>query len=101
MGQPQENLKDEIASPRANQPVEMRGLVYPRHRACNHPAAPILKEYASRGCPVEVGRNWTMAELEAAVKRGPHVSAMKDDAIAKIQIEARQKAARGFATIHR
>ncbi len=86
-------LKDRIASPQANQPVEMRGLVYPRHRACNHPVNPLLREYASKGCPVEVGRNWTMVELEAAVKRGPHVLAMKDDAIAQIKIKAREKAA--------
>ncbi len=42
-----------------------------------------------------------MAELDGAVKRGPHVSAMKGDAIAQIQIEAREKATQGFATIHR
>ncbi len=47
-----------------------------------------------------MGQNWTLAELEAVVKRGPHVYAMKDDAIAQMQIKAREKAAQGFATIH-
>ncbi len=75
--------------------------MHTHHRACDHPATPILKEYASKGCPGEVGRNWTLAELEAAVKRGPHVYAMKDGAIAQMQIKAREKAAKGFATIHR
>ncbi len=48
-----------------------------------------------------MGKNWTQEQLEAAVKRGPHVSAHKPDAIAQIQIKAREKAAQGFATIHK
>ena len=46
-------------------------------RTLNHPAAPLLKEYASQGCPVDVGRDWTLEELEAAMKKGPHASALE------------------------
>ena len=60
----------------------------------------MLREYARRGCPVSVGRDWTLEELEAAVARGPHVSALEPDAIAQIQIEAREKVEQGFAKIY-
>ena len=70
-------------------------------RARDHPSAPLLREYAKTGCPVKTGANWNREQLEAAVRRGPHVSALKPDAIAQIQIEAREKAAQGFATIHK
>jgi len=57
----------------------------------DHSAAPMLKEYASQGCPVDGGRYWTAEELEAAVKKGPHSSALEPDAIEQIQREAREK----------
>lgn len=87
--------------PAATQPVQLRGLVVPRWRARQHPAAPLLLEYARRGCPVDVGRDWTLEELEAAVERGPHASALAPDAIAQIQLEAREKEQQGFAKIYR
>jgi hypothetical protein len=93
-------LAEEIMGEAATQPVDIRGLVFPRWRAMDHPAAPLLREYAKLGCPVDVGRDWTVSELEAAVARGPHVSALEDDAIAQIQVEAREKEAQGFAKIY-
>jgi len=92
-------LAEEIMGDAANVPVEIRGLVFPRWRAQNHPAAPLLCDYAKRGCPVSVGRDWTLEELEAAVTRGPHSSALVPDAIAQIQLKAREKVAQGFAKI--
>ena len=38
--------------------------------------------------------------MEATVEKGPHVSALEPDAIAQIQIEAREKEAQGFARIY-
>ena len=64
-----------------------------------HPAAPILREYARNGCPVDLGEDWTLEQLEAAVERGPHASALQPDAIAQIQVEAREKETQGFAKI--
>ena len=94
-------LADEIAGAATAAPPELRGLMMPRQRALEHPAAPLLLEYARRGCPVDVGRDWTVEEMDAAVARGPHTSALAPDAIDQIQQEAREKQAQGFATIHR
>ena len=72
----------------------------PRMRTLDHSAAPMLKEYASQGCPVDGGRNWTAEELEAAVEKGPHSSSLEPDAIEQIQREAREKAKQGCAKIY-
>ena len=52
-------LAKEIRGAAATQPVKIRGLVCPRWRARMHPAAPLLLQYASNGCPVSVGRDRT------------------------------------------
>jgi hypothetical protein len=93
-------LAKELMGEEANEPVRIRGLMVPRIRALDHPAAPLLKEYASQGCPVDVGRDWTLEELEAAVEKGPHSSALEPDTIEQIQIEAREKVKQGFAKIY-
>ena len=41
-----------------------------------------------------------MDKLEAAVVKGPHVSALAPDAIDQIQVETREKEKQGFATIY-
>ena len=92
-------LAEEIMGAAATEPVSIRGLVVPRWRANLHPAAGLLRDYAREGCPVSVGRDWTLEELEAAVEKGPHVSALVPDAIDQMQIEAREKEQQGFATI--
>ena len=46
-----------------------------------------------------VGHNWTPDKMEVAVTKGPHSSALEDYEIPKIQVEAREKAAPGFANI--
>ena len=106
---PSENLADVAASRRrlteeimgsaATKPVSILGLVVPRWRANLHPTASLLREYANRGYPVTMGWDWTLEELEAAVKKGPHVSALLPDAIEQIQVEAREKEKQGFANI--
>jgi len=48
-----------------------------------------------------VGRDWTIEELDAAVEKGPHISALEPDAIKQIHVEAIEKAQQGFATIHK
>ena len=93
-------LAEEIMGEAATRPVSIRGLVTPRWRALDHPAAPLLAEYAKIGCPVSVGRDWTLKELEAAVEKGPHKSALEPDAIEQMQVEAREKEAQGFAKIY-
>ena len=46
--------------------------------------------YAMR-LPVSVGQDWTLEDLEAAVEKGPHVSALEPVAIGQKQLEAREK----------
>jgi len=45
-------------------------LMYPRNRALEHPAAVDLMQYALDGCPVDCGRDWTIQEMELAIKMG-------------------------------
>ena len=47
----------------------------PHHLANVHPAAPLLREYAIKGCPVDCGWNWTLKEMESVIERGPHKGA--------------------------
>jgi len=82
-------LATKINGKEAQAPIKIRGLVYPRSRAQNHPAAPLLRQYATHGCPVSVGRDWTLSELDAAVQRGPHISSLEPDAINQIQLETK------------
>lgn len=42
----------------------------PQRDALRHPAADDLLDYASKGCPVDCGRDWTLKEMEAAIKAG-------------------------------
>ena len=93
-------LAEELVGKETTKPVKIRGLMCPQMRALDHPTATLLKEYASQGCPVDVGRDWTLEELEASVEKGPHSSALEPDAIKQIQTEAREKVKQGFAKIY-
>jgi hypothetical protein len=60
-----------------------KGLMAPSGEALNHPAAPLLLELATLGCPAEVGEGWSMEMLEAAIEKGSHPSAMEPEAAGK------------------
>ena len=45
------------------------------HNILQHPAANLLLQYAVEGCPVDCKDNWTLEQLEKAIKRGAHPSA--------------------------
>jgi len=47
-------------------------------------AYPLLFEYAMEGCPVDCGVPWTWEHLEAAIARGPHISAKEPEAAAAL-----------------
>ena len=44
----------------------------------HHPDYETLKRYATEGCPVKTGQNWTEYEINVAVMRGPHQSALSE-----------------------
>ena len=76
-------------------PTEYRGEMCPQGLALHHPAAGTLLEYATRGCPVNAGRPWTREEMEAAIQRGPHASAIEPDAMQQLHEEVQEKVKKG------
>jgi len=65
----------------------------------HHPAHPILEEYAINGCPVDCGKPWSQAHLEAAIMHGNHPSANTPDAQKNLRAEAHEKVDQGTANI--
>ena len=80
-------------------PKQWRGDMCPSGLALHHPAAASLLKYATSGCPVMPGRDWTVEEIEAAVMRGPHVSALEPEAIEQLAGELEHKVKIGQARI--
>ena len=65
----------------------------PQNVALHHPAAATLLKYATGGCPVESGKPWTKQQMSAAVKRGPHISALDPAAIDAHLADVKEKMA--------
>jgi hypothetical protein len=63
----------------------------PNGLALKHPAAELLKEWATFGCPTRTGTPWSKEEMWEAVARGPHSSAQFPKAIAHFEAEAAEK----------
>lgn len=69
----------------------------PSNLAMHHPAAELLKSYATEGCPVDAGRDWTRDEIAAAIEYGNH--SMEDSAVKQFHDEAMDKQRRGLVDI--
>ena len=67
--------------------------------ALKHPAAPLLHEYATRGCPVDCGPDWSRDQIEAALQYGLHPSAQMDDVRECLVQETKIKVEEGFTKI--
>jgi hypothetical protein len=63
----------------------------PTGRALHHPAAEMLNQWATFGCPTHTGQPWSKEEIWAAVARGPHQSALAPAALEHFAVEAREK----------
>jgi hypothetical protein len=74
-------------------------LMHPMGQVLKHPAAGVLKEWATFGCPTRTGNQWTIEEIWEAVKQGPHQSALTPEAIAHFAEEAAEKARTNQARI--
>ena len=92
MTQHQGNFK---IPPAKDGPAVYRGSMCPSGLALYHEAAETLLEYATGGCPVETGRDWTVEMMAAAIERGPHVSAMDPEAMKILAEEVAQKELKG------
>ena len=75
------------------------GLMWPRGIANLHPASKLLHQYSIDGCPVDCGTNWTQQQIEAAIQRGPHISAKIPAARKALLSEAHEKVQGGYAKI--
>jgi hypothetical protein len=75
------------------------GLMWPRGIANLHPASKLLHQYSIDGCPVDCGTNWTQQQIEAAIQRGPHISAKIPAAREALLSEAHEKVQGGYAKI--
>lgn len=80
-------------------PPTWRNCMCPSGLALHHPAAGHLLSYATGGCPANTGRNWTRQEMEAAICRGPHVSAREPRAMAQLATEIAEKVANNQARV--
>lgn len=83
MPQPEENDLE--------MPMDYRGEMCPSGLALHHPAAATLLQYATQGCPSNTGRPWTREQMQEAIDRGPHSSALEPDAIAQMKAEIQEK----------
>ena len=68
-----------------------QNFMCPSGLALKHPAAELLKEWATFGCPTRTGTPWSKKEMWEAVTRGPHSSARSPEAIAHFKTEAAEK----------
>jgi len=75
------------------------GGMCPSGLALHHPAAPLLKEWATYGCPTQTGRPWTTVEMQEAIDHGPHRSALSKEAIAHFKAEVDEKVMSGQAKL--
>ncbi len=75
------------------------GKMCPAGLALHHPAAELLKEWASYGCQTRTGRPWAPAEMQEVVDRGPHRSTMSANAIAHFEVEVAEKVKSGQAKL--
>ncbi len=63
------------------------------------PAAELLKEWATYGCPTQTGQTWTQELMQAAVDHGPHCLALSDDATTHFRAEVNEKVKSGQAKL--
>ena len=76
-----------------------RGQMWPKNLAATHPAGELLRQYGTSGCPVNTGRNWTVAEMQSAIDKGPHSSALDPAAILQAKEELDDKVKSGQARV--
>jgi hypothetical protein len=76
-----------------------RGEMCPSGLALHHPAASLLEEYATYGCPTLTGKPWTILEMQEAIDRGPHRMALSEEAIAHFKAEIDNKVLQSQAKV--
>ncbi|EJK76910.1 hypothetical protein THAOC_01298, partial [Thalassiosira oceanica] len=80
-------------------PEGFKGQMYPTGAAATHPAADELKKWAMDGCPVDAGPPWSTEQIQKAIERGPHISALAPDAMQAFREEVTKKVEQGQVKI--
>jgi hypothetical protein len=75
------------------------GLMWPRSYAEFHKATPLLMSYAQEGCPVHCGPDWSKEKILLLLRRGPHRSSKKKQAIRQLRRETEDKIKHGYARV--
>jgi hypothetical protein len=70
-----------------------KGLMSPLGPALKHPAATLLLELVTLGCSSDMGNQWTLEMLDAALAKGTHPSAMVPEAAEQLYEETLKKIA--------
>ncbi len=70
-----------------------------RHRDWRSSTRPRQSSWEQFGCPTATGRDWTTKEIQVAINRGPHESALELDAIKHFAAEVAEKVAKGQARV--
>ena len=68
-----------------------RNKMCPTGLALHYPAAELLLQYATQGCPTNTGKQWTKEQMVAAIERGPHASALEEAPMTQLQAEVKEK----------
>ncbi len=92
----QSDLADAIGKKNA-----IPSLVRPRTYAENHPAFDFINHYANNGCPVDCGKDWTLDEIKAAIRRGAHPSADSREALEALHEETASKVKNKYSRVVR
>ena len=71
----------------------------PRNGTLYHAAADDLLRYATNGCPVDCGKDWTIKEIQAAINKGPHKSALDPVAMTALRVETLERLAEGLCSL--
>ena len=79
--------------------IKVVGHMLPRNRALKHEAAAELLQYATNGCPVNCGEQWSIKRLQAAIDAGPCTSASSKEAIQACRKEILEKVNEGHCRI--
>ena len=71
--------------------VAYGGQMCPTQRALYHPAAKLLVEYATIGCPTRTCKDLLIQDLEAAIEVGPQISVLDPKVMGQLQAEVADK----------
>ncbi len=77
--------------------TEHRNKMCPSGLALSHPAGETLQSWAKLGCPTMTGTPWTREQMQCAIDRGPHASALMTEALKHFADEIQDKLKAGQA----